>query len=264
MEMTALIPKTIHYCWFGGGELPELARRCIDSWRTFCPDYEIVEWNERNYNLDLYPYAREAYDSGKYAFVTDVVRLYAMAHYGGFYMDTDVEVVASLEPLRRYEAVSGFESETEIPTGLMGSIPQQPMINELLSEYECVHFLDDSGRMDLTTNVVRITNACSAYGFLPNNTFQVVNGFAFLPKDYLCPKDHATGRINRTKNTIAIHHFNGSWQSDEDRFAKSVAEKMPDLLPRRAVTAFARAAAVIRYRGINGVFSYAKERIASK
>lgn len=80
MEMTALIPKTIHYCWFGGGELPELARRCIDSWRTFCPDYEIVEWNERNFNLDLYPYAREAYDSGKYAFVTDVVRLYAMAH----------------------------------------------------------------------------------------------------------------------------------------------------------------------------------------
>ena len=104
------------------------------------------------------------------------------------------------------------------------------MINELLSEYECVHFLDDSGRMDLTTNVVRITNACSAYGFLPNNTFQVVNGFAFLPKDYLCPKDHATGRINRTKNTIAIHHFNGS--------CKAMKTDLPSLLQKRCLICF--------------------------
>lgn len=264
MDTRALIPKTIHYCWFGGGELPELAKRCIESWHIYCPDYEIVEWNEQNFNLDLFPYVREAYDSRKYAFVTDVVRLYALAHHGGFYMDTDVEVVASLESLRHYEAVSGFEGETEIPTGLMGSIPQQSMICELLSEYDSAHFLDDSGHMDLTTNVVRITNACAAYGFVPNNTFQVVNGFAFLPKDYLCPKDHATGRIGRTENTLAIHHFNGSWQSEEDRFAKRVAGKMPSLFPRKVVTAMARALAVIRYRGIGGVASYVKERLFAK
>ena len=262
MKAKTLIPKTIHYCWFGGGELPELAKRCIESWDTYCPDYKIVEWNERNFDLNLFPYAREAYESRKYAFVTDVVRLYALANYGGFYMDTDVEVVASLEPLRCYEAVSGFESETEIPTGLMASIPHQPMICELLSEYEHLHFLDDSGHMDLTTNVVRITNTCSSYGFIPNNTFQVVNGFTFLPKDYLCPKDHATGRIARTENTLAIHHFNGSWQSDEDRFARLVAEKIPRSFPKRTVTAIARAISVIRYRGISGVISYAKDRFS--
>lgn len=254
------IPKKIHYCWFGGKDLPELARLCIQSWKEYCPDYEIIEWNEDNFNLDRYPYVREAYDNGKFAFVTDVVRLYVMANYGGFYMDTDVELIAPLDSLRRFEAISGFESDTEIPTGLMGSIPHQKMIEELLKEYESVHFITKAGGLDLTTNVVRITNACTRYGFTPNNTLQTVNGFTFLPKDYLCPKDHATGRITRTKNTIAIHHFNGSWQTDEDRCAKRVASLFPNYIPRKVVTALARVIAVVKYRGVSGLVGYAKDR----
>ena len=94
-----MIPKIIHYCWFGRGQMPELALKCLESWKKYCPDYEIKEWNEDNFDLETYPYAREAYENRKFAFVTDVVRLYALYHEGGIYMDTDVEV---LKPLDRF------------------------------------------------------------------------------------------------------------------------------------------------------------------
>ena len=188
-----------------------MAMKCIRSWKNHLPDYEITEWNEDNFDLDLYPYVREAYDNRKYAFVTDVVRLYALYHEGGIYMDTDVEVLKSLDSLLSYEAVSGFESETQIPTGLMACREGFPFFGELLREYEGLHFIHPDGSMDLTTNVKRITNACLTHGFIPNNRKQTVNGFTLLPKDYLCPIDSHTLQLCITKNTLCIHHFAGSW-----------------------------------------------------
>lgn len=114
-----MIPKKIHYCWFGGNPLPPLAVKCIESWKKYCPDYEIKEWNESNFDLNCNEYVREAYEAKKWAFITDVVRLYAMVTEGGIYMDTDVEVLRPLDDLLVYEAVSGFETKTRIPTGLM-------------------------------------------------------------------------------------------------------------------------------------------------
>lgn len=212
-----MIPKKIHYCWFGRGKMPAEARRCIDSWRKYLPEYEIKEWNEDNFDLDAYPYAREAYDARKFAFVTDIVRLHAMLTEGGIYMDTDVEVLKPLDALLGYEGVSGFESSTQIPTGLMACRAGHPLVAEWLEWYDGRHFLRPDGTPDLTTNVATITNICLRHGFRPDGTLQTVAGFTFLPSDYLCPKDHRTGKIHLTPNTLAIHHFSGSWHSPKDK-----------------------------------------------
>ena len=208
-----MIPKKIHYCWFGGNPLPELARKCIASWRKYLPEYEIKEWNETTFDIHSNAYVEEAYENRKYAFVTDYVRLYALYHEGGVYMDTDVEVLKPLDDLLGYEAVSGFETETQIPTGLMASREGHPFIQELLADYDDIHFKQIDEALDMTTNVTRITEHCLKYGLKRNNTLQTVNGFTLLPKDYLCPKSFDTGKIRLTENTYTIHHFAGSWQS---------------------------------------------------
>lgn len=228
-----MIPKKIHYCWFGRGEMPKLAKRCIESWKKYCPEYEIKEWNEDNFDLDMYPYVREAYDNRKFAFVTDVVRLYALLKEGGIYMDTDVELLKSLDSLCEYEAVSGFEAEARIPTGLMACRDSHPLFQELLDDYEGLHFVREDGSLDMTTNVTRITNVCLRHGFVPNGRLQTVAGFTLLPQDYLCPKDYETKEINLTKNTLCIHHFDGSWQSK-----RSILKHRIQRLLGRKITSF--------------------------
>lgn len=207
-----MIPKIIHYCWFGRGEKPELAKKCIKSWRKYCPDYEIKEWNEDNFDLDLYPYAREAYDNRKFAFVTDVVRLYALYHEGGVYMDTDVEVLTSLNPYLKHTAFSGFEDEIYVPTGIMASEKGGVWVKENLDYYNNLHFVKDDGGFDLTTNVITITNYMVKRGLRQDNTYQdFPNLITMYPKDYFCPKSYVDGKIYKTDNTVCIHHFAGSW-----------------------------------------------------
>lgn len=217
-----MIPKKIHYCWFGGNPLPELAKKCIASWKKYCPDYEIVEWNESNFDIHCCDYVREAYAAKKWAFVSDVARLYALVNHGGIYMDTDVEVIKPLDDILCYEAVSGFEAETRIPTGLMACREGQPLFEELLREYDDIHFLREDGSCDMTTNVTRITNACLKYGLRLDNTLQTVNGFTLFPCDYFCPKDCRTLETKLTPNTYVIHHFDGSWVSPKSRVRKIV------------------------------------------
>lgn len=218
-----MIPKVIHYCWFGRGQMPKLALKCIESWKKYCPDYEIKEWNEDNFDLDMYPYVREAYDTRKFAFVTDVVRLYALYHEGGIYMDTDVEVIKPLDSLLAYDAVSGFESETQIQTGLMASRDGHPLFKELLDEYNGIHFVRPDGTLDTTTNVIRISNTCCKYGFRLDNTLQTIRGFTLLPKEYLCPIEHEGHKLHLTEKTLCIHHFAGSWVTGKVRWKRHVA-----------------------------------------
>lgn len=204
--------------------MPELARKCIDSWKRYLPEYEIKEWNEDNFDINSYPYVREAYENRRFAFVTDVVRLHALFYEGGVYMDTDVEVLKPLDSLLGYEIVSGFESDTQIPTGLMASQVGMPFILELLQDYNDAHFVKSDGTIDLTTNVERITQHCLKYGIQLNNTLQTVNGFTFLPKDYLCPKSYDDGKIRLTENTLVIHHFAGSWYTPIEKMKQRVAK----------------------------------------
>lgn len=221
-----MIPKIIHYCWFGGNPLPELALHCINSWKKFCPDYEIKEWNESNFDLNENTYVREAYESKKWAFITDYVRLKVLYEHGGIYMDTDVEVIGSLDAFLQDPAFSGFENNDQIPTGIMAAEESQPFFKKLLDYYKDRHFILSNGEYDLQTNVVTITKIATENGFVPNNKKQIVDGMIFYPWDYFCPKDHRTGEIHLTSNTVCIHHFNGSWKTAEETKFIMVAQSL--------------------------------------
>ena len=228
-----MIPKIIHYCWFGGKEKPEDVKRYISSWKKYCPNYEIKEWNEANFDINENDYCREAYESQKWAFVTDYVRLKALFEEGGFYMDSDVEVVKSLDPLRVYDAVSGYESETHIPTGTMGACRDNEWIGMLLHDYNNRHFRREDGSYDLTTNVAVITNlTVKKYGLqLYGQKLEFGHNMVLLPFDYLCAKDYATGKIVQTPNTYTIHHFKGSWLTDEEKYANQIRVRMNKIFP---------------------------------
>lgn len=213
------IPKIIHYCWFGKSELPELAQKCINSWKKYCPDYEIIEWNEDNFDLMSNIYVKEAYEAKKWAFITDYVRLFVLYNYGGVYMDTDVEIIRNIDAFLGDKAFSGFESNGFIPTGIMASEKEGKWAKLMLSYYDNRHFKLPDGGLDLTTNVVTITNLTKEnYEITLDNTLQVTNGdVVFYPSDYFCPKDFKTGKINITPNTYTIHHFSGSWHTEEEK-----------------------------------------------
>lgn len=213
-----MIPKTIHYCWFGRNPKPALAEKCIKSWKKYCPDYEIIEWNEDNFDISSAPlYVRQAYEAKKWAFVTDYVRLWAITKYGGVYMDTDVEVIRPLDFILIHDAVSGFESPTQIQTGLMACRDSFPLFVELLRYYDEALFFNDDGTLNLTTNVETITKICVEKGLKLNNLYQEIEGFALYPSDYFCPKDWKTQKVFKTKNTVTIHWFSGSWVEKKER-----------------------------------------------
>lgn len=214
-----MIPKKIHYCWFGGNPLPEEARKCIASWKKFLPDYEIKEWNEQNFDINSNLYVQQAYESRKFAFVTDYVRLYALVTEGGIYMDTDVEVIKSFDPFLHHNAFSGFENNNYVPTGMMASEKAGKWATELLEEYDHRAFVNDDGTFDITSNTVTITRYMLKVGLTQNNTFQDFPGLITIyPADYFCPKDHGTGLIKLTDNSVCIHHFACSWLPHKVRF----------------------------------------------
>lgn len=206
-----MIPKVIHYCWFGGNSIPELEQKCINSWKKYCPDYEIKEWNERNFDFSCCAYAKEAYDAKKWAFVADYVRLRILVEYGGIYMDTDVEVVKPLDAFLQEKAFLGFEEDEYVATSIMACEKDFNLFDTFLKRYDKRRFLKPDGTYDVTTNVVEITHFLLEHGLLLNNKKQTIEGLTLYPKEYFCPKNHETKKIERTDNTYAIHHFAGSW-----------------------------------------------------
>lgn len=223
-----MIPRRIHYCWFGGKPLPDDVKKYIASWRKYCSDYEIIEWNEQNFDINCNAYVKEAYEAKKWAFVTDYVRLYVLYHYGGIYMDTDVEVLRPLDNLLIYDAVSGYESKTSIPTGTIAACRDNEWIAMLLSNYDNRHFILQDGSMDMTTNVRVITKlTVDKYGLqLDGNTKCFGDNMILFPFDYLCAKSYRTGKIMKTSNTYTIHHFKGSWLDENERKQTKVRRKI--------------------------------------
>ena len=221
-----MIPRIIHYCWYGGQPLSGMAEKCLASWKEYCPDYEIKRWDESNTNLNENHYIREAYDARKWAFITDYIRLKVLFENGGIYMDTDVEVCKPLDSFLEEQAFSGFENNHQIPTGIMASEKGHPFIGRLLNYYNGRHFLKKDGSQDITTNVETITNIALENGFVPNNERQTVCGMTFYPHDYFCPKSHETGELLCTENTVCIHHFDGSWLTEEERKLTDVRQKL--------------------------------------
>jgi len=211
-----MIPKIIHYCWFGGNPFPPGVEKCIESWKRYCPDYEIIEWNESNFDINYNAFTEEAYKAKKWAFVSDVARLWILVNHGGIYMDTDCEVVQNIDKFLSLDAVSGFELPDRAPTGMMGCIKGHELFKELLAEYETRHFLMPDGTYDMTSNVVTINRTLMKHGLVPNNTLQTVANFTVYPTEYFCPKDWVTDRLSMTVNTHVIHHFTETWLEEGD------------------------------------------------
>lgn len=213
------IPKTIHYCWFGRNPKPAIIKKCIRSWRRYCPDYEIIEWNEDNYDLACAPmYVKQAYEAGKWAFVTDYVRLEVLSEFGGIYMDTDVELVKPLDPFLQFECFIGFQHERYVATGLVtGATAHHPLIEENKSIYLDMSFQDEDDSHQLIVCQEYTTNILKSRGLVVPCTgqVQIVDGIHVFPPEYFCPYDHRNFTMNRTNNTVAIHHFASSWWDDE-------------------------------------------------
>ena len=208
-----MIPKKIHYCWFGGNPLPETAKKYMNTWKRYCPDYEIIEWNEKNFDITQNQYCLEAYKAKKWAFVSDYARLKVLYEYGGIYMDTDVEVVKPFDDLLKYNLFVGLEAEDRIQTGIFGAEIKNEFIKILLNDYQNRHFIFGKNKYDLSTNVQFITQKLKDnYNIQLNNIYQIFgNNYVLLPFDYLCCKNYLTGKICITKNSYTIHHFDGSW-----------------------------------------------------
>jgi len=233
-----MIPKIIHYCWFGRNPLPPLAEKCIASWKKFLPEYEIVEWNEDNFPIDEFRFAQEALDNRKFAFVSDVARLYAMNKMGGIYMDTDVEVLKSLDEFLHHAAFSGFENDDFVPTGIMASEKGSIWVKELLAYYDDKPFVNTDGSLETTSNTVIITKMMKEKGFVMSNIFQEIEGYvAFYPNDYFCPKSYKTGKIELTKNSACIHHFAKSWIPAHKRWRNIAKMKLMNFIGPKNVQA---------------------------
>lgn len=215
-----LIPPVIHYCWFGGKELPDLYKRCIDSWQRFCPDYQIIEWNEENCDIDENQFAKQAYESGKFGFVPDYFRLKIIYEKGGIYLDTDVEVVQNLDDLRYNKAFCGMEVPGEAALGLgFGAVERHPVIKKMLNRYQGMQFVKTDGTYEDTISPVWQTMDLMELGMKYGNCLQDISGMTIYPVEVLSPKNLVTGELDITKYTYSIHHFDGSWV-DGERFIK--------------------------------------------
>ena len=230
-----MIPKTIHYCWFGRGEIPELAQHCISSWKAFFPGYEIREWNEENFDVNAQPYTAEAYKAGKYAFVSDYARFWVLYHFGGVYFDTDVEVIRPMDDLLERGPFMGFEfcgpnGKFAVAPGLgLAAEPGMALYREILDRYEDLHFLLENGSQNPYSMIPLVTDLLAAKGLKGHGGIEHIAGTDIYPPDWFNPFDDATGRLRKTENTRAIHWFAKSWLPREPEwwvFAKRFVRRM--------------------------------------
>lgn len=206
------IPKKIHYVWFGYNQKSDLIEKCIASWRQFFPDYEIIEWNETNYDVTKCDYMREAYESKKWAFASDYARFDILNEHGGIYLDTDVEFLKPLPAsMLQFDGFTGTEPTGAISPGLIfASIPHFWITEEILKEYQKMHFLQDGKPIFKTVNSV-ITELLEKHCKLQNNTFQVVNGLAIYPSSIFCGYDLDVMEYDIHPDTVSVHHYAGTW-----------------------------------------------------
>ena len=210
-----MIPKIIHYCWFGRGEKNPLIQACIASWRKYLPDYRIVEWNEDSFDVDSTLWTRQAYAAKKWAFVSDYVRLYALYTQGGLYFDTDVEVLRPLDRFLDNQAFTGFESNDNPVTAVMGAESGNPIIAELLSYYSDRPFVKNDGSLETLPNTYIITDCFEKLGIRKNGKEQLQQGLHVYPQIIFCPNNLTRIWNKPSTKSYTIHHFDQSWMKDK-------------------------------------------------
>lgn len=235
-----MIPKSIHYCWFGRGPKPKLAQRCIQSWQKYCPDYKITEWNEDNFDIAMNPYTKWCYENKKYAFLSDYVRLYVIFNYGGIYFDTDVELIRNLDFLLVDNAYFGFEingsshnasnSMGVVASGLgFGSIQYGNALKLMLDEYD--PYLDGLHGVCMCPKLN--TAALVKLGLKAGCAYQKTDDFTVYPAEYFNPLESTTGTLNLTKNTVSIHWYMGSCLSWKQKVRSKISKPLHRLIRKR-------------------------------
>ena len=238
------IPKTIHYCWFGRNPLPSLAIKCIASWKKYLPDYEIKEWNEDNFDVNVIPYTREAYAAKKYAFVSDYARFKILYEEGGLYFETDVEVIKPFDDIIARGAFMGCERDAGdrggacVNPGLgLGANPNFGLYKEILDLYATLHFSYPEGSLNLKTVVEYTTDLLCKHGLKNINEIQKCAGIWIYPSAYFCPISVEDGKLRITSHTVSIHHYAQSWQSPIRKYGRKIVlllggKSLKDILKR--------------------------------
>lgn len=206
-----MIPKIIHYCWFGHGTKPDFVLKCIQTWKDNMPDYEIKEWNESNFDVEMMPYTSEAYFAKKYAFVSDVARLYALVTEGGLYLDTDMIFLKPIpDSFLQVPAFAGIESENKIATSLLASEPNHPIFTYFFDDYRKRHYFEFL-KFSRKPNTQRLKEIMLCHNFSPCNKEQYIADIKIYPQEYFCNKDYKTGKYYNSDISYAIHDFSGTW-----------------------------------------------------
>lgn len=212
-----MIPKIIHYCWLGN-DMPKENREMIKKWKQILPDYQFICWNESNYDFTKNEYMKEAYNKKVWGFIPDYARLDIIYNHGGIYLDTDVEVLKSFDPLLDSKAFFGFESKESVNLGQgFGTEAGCNIIKKMMNYYDTVHFINEDGSINTTPSPVYQSEVLRTNGFYMNNTIQNIDGVKVYPVEYFCPLDYDTGVLKLTDKTYSIHHFFGSWLPDSYR-----------------------------------------------
>lgn len=217
-----MISKRIHYFWFGGEKKPDSVIKCINTWKKYCPDYEIIEWNESNSNINFCDFTKKAYEAKKYAFVSDVLRLWVVYTYGGIYLDTDVELLKSYDDFLENDGFIGFENNDYVNTGQgFGADKGNKIIGEMLDFYKLLDFDENNIIKCTEINTKILVNN----GLVLNGDFQNINGFVVYPQNYFNPYDDTTGKLNKTDSTYSIHWYAKTWMKRskaKDRLIKLI------------------------------------------
>ncbi len=219
-----MIPKIIHYCWFGNKELPDKVKSCISTWEKILPEYEIICWNETNFDVDICDFTREAYEVGKYAFVSDYVRFYALDKLGGIYLDTDMEILKPIDELLKNNYFFGFENETgRVASCMIGSKKNHLFNKEMLNYYNERSFILDNKKFDMRPNTLIIEDVLNEkYGYRLNGKEIILDDIHIYPNDYLHPLNIITNELNITNNTYAIHWHTGLWVGWRTKLVKFI------------------------------------------
>lgn len=234
-----MIPKIIHYCWFGDKELSPLAKKCIESWKKYCPNCKIKEWNESNYDIKKNKYMYDAYINRKWAFVSDYARLDIVYNEGGIYLDTDVELIKPIDELLNNKAYCGIEqvkNEAIVNFGLgFGAEKNNKIIYELLKKYDKLSFVNTDKTLNLIASPIYQTNVLKYYGLLDKDEMQKLDNITVYPTNYFNPMDLDTGIVKITNNTYSIHHYAASWISKRSKIRYSIHKLLNIILGKEFV-----------------------------
>ena len=231
-----MIPKIIHYCWFGEKPLDEVSRKCIESWKKFFPDYQIIQWNETNFDVNQIKFMEQAYFDKKWAFVSDVARLLIIYNYGGIYFDTDVEVIASFDDIftEETEGYFAFEKLGYVSSGVgFAAKPKHPLINQLLEMYMDLDYIFYKSKLSEIACTILITELMKKHGLKLEDTYQKICGFDVYPTEFFSPMDYYTGKVTISQYTHTIHWYNSSWNDIESQNYHVLEQKIQRVVGKK-------------------------------